>query len=87
MSADPAEPVDLTHEGFTRMLFVDAIVGVGFPHYRIGADAVRGGLARFIGGQHDETWAWERAALEELDVSTLQELYTGLKMYEVTHAS
>jgi hypothetical protein len=66
------------------MLFVDAVVGVGFPHPRVATDAERGGLAL---QKDDLTWAWYRPALEELPLSTLQELYTGLKLHEVTHAS
>ena len=35
----------MDHELMTHMLFVDAIVGVGFPHHQVGVDAERGGLA------------------------------------------
>ena len=66
------------HELFTHMLFVDAIVGVGFPHPQVAIDAERGELADAVG--------WKRSALEELPTPTLQELYTSLKLYEVTHA-
>lgn len=71
----------MNHELFTRMLFIDAIVGVGFPHNQIGIDAERGGLATLV-----DDWAWNRTALEALSLDTLQELYTGLKLHEVTHA-
>lgn len=75
------------HEGFTRMLFVDAIVGVGFPGpYEVAERATRGGLARFTGNQHNEEWTWDRPALESLALETLQTLYVSLKTYEVTHA-
>jgi hypothetical protein len=75
------------HEGFTRMLFVDAIVGVGFPGpYEVAEHATRGGLARFTGNQHNESWGWERDALENLTLGTLQTLYVSLKTYEATHA-
>ena len=73
----------MNHELFTRMLFVDAIVGVGFPHPQAAVDAERGGLACYVG----HTYRWNRTALEELPINTLQELYTALKLHEVTHAS
>lgn len=72
----------MNHELFTRMLFTDAIVGVGFPHPQVGADAVRGSLAHVAA----TGWAWNRTALEALPLETLQDLYTGLKLHEVTHA-
>lgn len=74
------------YEGLTRMLFIDAIVGVGFPHPQVGVEAVSEGLATFTGDQHNEAWAWSRTALNVLHVEDLQDLYTSLKTYEVTHA-
>lgn len=74
------------HEGFTHMLFVDAIVGLGFPSIAAGIAATDQGLASFVGNQHKEDWAWHRSSLESLPLSTLQDLYTALKTYEVTHA-
>ena len=68
----------MNHELFTHALFVDGIVGVGFPHHQVEVDAVRGGLA-------DER-GWCRDILEDLPTPTLQELYASLKLYEVTHA-
>ena len=77
----------MSHEGFTHMLFVDAIVGVGFPNHEVGMVAEFQGLATLSGNQHNENWAWDRHALEELPLDTLQDLYTGLKLHKVTHAS
>lgn len=68
----------MNHELFTHMLFVDAIVGVGFPHPQVAIDAERGDLANDVG--------WKREALADLSTHTLQELYTSLKIYEVTYA-
>ncbi len=72
----------------TRMLFTDAVVGVGFPHPQVGVDAERGGLATV---KHDAggepVYAWNRRILETLSTETLQDLYTSLKLHEVTHAS
>ena len=68
----------MNHELFTHALFVDGIVGVGFPHPQVAIDAERGGLADDAG--------WRRDVLEDLPTPTLQELYTSLKLYEVTHA-
>lgn len=69
------------HEGFSHMLFVDAVIGLGFAHEQIGIDAQRGGPATAC----PTGWAWDRPALEALTLSTLQELYTALKLHEVTH--
>ena len=76
----------MNHDLFTQMLFVDAIIGVGFPHIQVAIDAERGGLATFTGTQWNEDWAWNRTTLETLSTSILQELYTSLKLYEVSHA-
>ena len=74
------------HEGMTRMLFVDAVVGVGFPAQNLGMAAEQQELATFTGNQHNEEWSWTRTALEKLTTPDLQDLYTYLKTYEVTHA-
>lgn len=78
------------HDGFTRMLFIDALIGVGFPVMQVGIDAERGGLARYVGFEPDAgpvPYRWNPEKLGELSVETLQELYLALKMHEVTHAS
>lgn len=78
----------MNHVLMTRMLFVDAIVGVGFPHEQVAIDAERGGLA--TRGPERDAWSeytWNRRILETLSTDTLQELYTALKLHEVTHAS
>ena len=77
----------MNHELFTCMLFVDAIVGVGFPHHQVGTDAERGGLAYVWTNDTGGGFRWSRTALEELPLPTLQDLYTALKLHEVTHAS
>lgn len=75
------------HELFTRMLFIDGIVGVGFPGpYEIAQAATDAGLATFTGNQDSESWLWRRTALENLTLTALQDLYTSLKLQEVTHA-
>lgn len=74
------------HEGMTRMLFVDAIFGVGFPSAAAAIVATEQKLARYSGNEHIDAWTWDRAALEALPTGMLQDLYTSLKMYEVTHA-
>lgn len=76
----------MNHELFTRMLFVDAIIGAGFPHEQVITYAELGGLAASRGDGEDKEFIWSRYALEELELSTLQELYTALKLHEVTHA-
>lgn len=75
------------HELMTRMLFIDAIVGVGFPHPQVAIDAERGGLATYTGDQHNPSWVWNRRILETLTTPTLQDMYTGLKLQEVSNAS
>lgn len=71
------------HLVMTRMLFVDAVVGVGFPHPQVATDAERGGLATSDG----EHYHWNRRILETLSTETLQDLYTRLKLHEVTHGN
>jgi hypothetical protein len=76
------------HLLFTRALFVDAIVGVGFPHDQVGADAERGGLAwHYTPHGEPPTYLWNRRILETLTTETLQEMYIGLKTYGVSHAN
>lgn len=75
MSAEP-------HTLMTRMLFIDAIVGVGFPTDEIAVNAERGGLATQVG--YGPEYEWNRRILETLTTDTLQELYTSLKLHEVT---
>ena len=72
------------HELFTEMLFADAIVGVGFPSHAVAEAAVKQGLAVFSGNQHNEGWTWLRPKLEALPMNDLMDLYTGLKLHEVT---
>lgn len=74
------------HKGMTHMLFVDAIIGAGFPHSSIGTLAAIDGLALFVGSAQAPAWAWNRPALDILHLEDLQNLYTSLKKYEVTHA-
>ena len=74
------------HELFTRMLFVDAVVGVGFPSHDIAVNAERGGLATEWTNDTGGGFRWNRRILETLTTETLQDLYTSLKLQEVTHA-
>ena len=74
------------HEGFTRMLFVDAIVGVGIHRAVIGLAAEQNGFADCTGDQHSENWTWRRPALEALPTVELQDLYVHLKKHEAVHA-
>jgi len=68
------------------MLFVDAIVGCGFHNAHVAEQAVKDGLATYTNEQHEENWVWSRTALDALDIHTLQDLYTGLKLHKVTYA-
>jgi hypothetical protein len=82
------------HDLFTRMLFVDAIVGVECGITILYRSAPRGAGT----GEHPNPlidtkfdrdgplYSWNRTALEALATPTLQELYTALKLHEVTHA-
>lgn len=78
------------HEGFTRMLFIDALCGVGFSSYAAAVAATDQGLASMNApaGRGDEqpSWSWNRTALETLPTATLQDLYTSIKLHKVTHA-
>lgn len=73
----------MSHSLLTHMLFVDAIVGVGFPNHAAAEVATEAGMATL---HPDAFGVWNRAALDELDLTTLQDLYTGLKLHEVTYA-
>lgn len=79
----------MNHELMTHMLFVDAVVGVGFPHPQVADHAIKSGLATTTWDcvEDEPRPIWTRTALEALDVTTLQELYSALKLHEVTHAS
>ena len=77
------------HVLMTRMLFVDAIVGAGFPNDAVADHAIKGGLA-------SKTWnsaedipfpVWNKRILETLSTDTLQDLYTSLKLHEVAHGA
>jgi len=85
-SVHPPENLVEAHEGFTRMLFADAIFGLGFPNLETAITAAEQKLAVFSGNEHIDAWTWNREALEALGTETLQSLYTSLKTYEVTHA-
>ena len=74
------------HALFTQMLFIDAIVGVGFPCHEAGMMAEHAGLADCDGDQYNESWEWRTSALWEMSLEALQILYGSLKMYEATHA-
>ena len=67
----------------TRMLFVDALLGVGVPEAAAGL-AVKEGLAHFdlVRGH-----VWNPRILEALPTGELQELYTKVKLHEISHAS
>jgi len=73
------------HELFTTLLFVDAIIGVGFPHPRVESEAVTGGLAHVETIGDTDITVWTRSALEAMPLDTLQALYTSLKLYSVEH--
>ena len=80
----------MSHNLLTHMLFVDAIVGVGFPTFASAQSAMAGGLASIGRAGEAAAWdeyVWSRTALNELDLPTLQDLYTGLKLHEVTYAN
>ncbi len=72
------------HELFSRMLFTDAIKGVGIPSHEVGMLAERGGLAELKGDQYNEIWAWKAEMLEDMSLDALQALYLSLKKHEVT---
>lgn len=74
------------HALFTQMLFIDAIVGVGFPCNEAAVVAEHAGLADCDGDQYNTHWSWRVSALWEMSLEALQTLYGSLKMYEVTHA-
>lgn len=58
-----------------RNMLTDAIIGKGFPTIDFALKMTKHGLARFNGNQHNESWVWDRAALEKLDLEILRSLY------------
>ena len=80
------------HELFTHMLFIDAIIGVGERPLYVSAPRGTGSGVHpnpLVGTTFDRDgplYAWNLTALEALPLETLQDLYTGLKLHEVTHA-
>lgn len=85
-----AEPPADAHEGMTRMLFVDAVVGVGLPCEEVAEVAAKDGLVQWrlteLNGEYSTGYVWSRPALEALPLAELQELYMLLKTYEVANA-
>lgn len=59
----------------SRELFIDAIVGAGFPTFEFGLHANRIGCAIDTGDE----WAWDRTALAAATDEELQALYTKIK--------
>ena len=62
-----------------KTLVIDAIVGGGFPNPIVAAECENVGLATSHLGLIDTVWDWKREALEECELSTLQELYEALR--------
>lgn len=63
-------------------LYVDALIGRGFPTMTLAVEATKQGLARFTGNQWNEAWEWDRKALEsqpEASVKALYETVSGMK--------
>lgn len=75
------EGAPLEHELFTRMLFADALVGLGIPLEADGPALVGDGLAEetfpFYGDP--PVYVWVRSALEALPVNALQACYLAVK--------
>ena len=67
-------------------VLVDAIVGIGISRAEVGLRAQHTGMATFTGDQHNERWEWNREALTQLSLDTLQALYEALRASEERHA-
>lgn len=67
-------------------MVIDAIEGLGVGgSYAVAAQAEACGLATFTGNQWNESWAWNRSALEALSEPLLDELYQALKKASHAH--
>ena len=75
-------------ELLTRMLYADAIVGVGVPNLGVALRAERAGLTihdpesarRFaVDPLPHQQWRWDRDKLETLPLNDLIDLYMGIK--------
>ena len=81
----PASSVQ-DHALFTRMLFADALVGLGIPDGANKAALVDEGLVSWslvAGG--GVAYSWDRGALEAMGVDDLQAMYLAIK-YDVVVA-
>lgn len=63
----------------TRELFLDALRGVGVP-VTITRQGAAASLIRFTGNQHNESFAWDEAALADTPTDLLMDLYTQAKL-------
>jgi hypothetical protein len=65
-----------TLEGAAKgTLFVNSIIGSGFKTQEFAVQMTERGLARFIGNQHNEAWAWIREEVEKLSAEDVRTLY------------
>lgn len=62
-----------------KTLVIDAIVGGGFANLIVATECEKVGLAEFCGNPWEPDWRWNRRALEECELPTLQELYESLR--------
>ena len=60
----------------TRSILIDAIIGRGFVSPRFADRCEKNGWAEFTGNQWNPDWSWKRSALEGLEDSTLEYIYT-----------
>lgn len=69
----------------TRLLYTDALVGVGIPNLGVALRAERASLAVHqpshanVGGLPHEQWVWSREGLDKLPLGDLIDLYLGVR--------
>lgn len=63
----------------TQELLVDALAGVGISNYGYADRMTKAGLAIFTGNQWNESWRWNRTALQKLTLKDLCARYQEAK--------
>jgi len=58
-----------------KQLLIDAIYGCGFRSMQTAIKMTEIGLARFVGNQWNEEWAWNKSELQKLSIGKLEAIY------------
>jgi len=62
----------------TKDMLINAISGKGFSSTKLADEMEKNGLAKWTGNQSNESWAWNKAELEKLELADLEKLYLSI---------